>query len=113
MNNVQSSYITTQEAEALTRFQTDYFKKKRRSGELAEGIHWIKLGKSRAAPVRWNKALLLNWIQNYNYLETHIKFIYKYFEDSSGYISTKRSDEIWKYQVKMKELRSIANEKKS
>jgi hypothetical protein len=56
-------FVNKREAEFLTGFSCETLKKWRLSGKLIQGIHWIKIGESDRV-VRYNSALLIDFLQN-------------------------------------------------
>jgi hypothetical protein len=70
-------FITKKQAADLTGFSPDTLKKWRLSGKLTEGIHWIRVGDSDRV-VRYNEALLIDFLQNQSDCHAHQRAIGEY-----------------------------------
>ena len=68
------NFINKRDAEKLTGFSCETLKKWRLSGKLIEGIHWIRVGTSDRV-VRYNSALLIDFLQNHQEPYVHQRAI--------------------------------------
>lgn len=68
-------FVKKQEITRLTGLSDSTLKRYRLSGVLVEEIHWIRLN-SRS--IRYNAKLILNWLQNINDRQAHLRAIEAY-----------------------------------
>jgi hypothetical protein len=82
-------FVNKRDAELLSGFSCETLKKWRLSGKLIQGIHWIKIGDSDRV-VRYNSALLIDFLQNQDDPEAHQRAIDLYIADLPCNQSLKR-----------------------
>ncbi len=61
--------LTTEEACQLLRCETEKLRTYRE--KWIEGIHFVRCGTGRTAPLLYNRELILDWLFNQKALETH------------------------------------------
>jgi hypothetical protein len=65
-------FVNKRKAAELTGFSSHTLKKLRISGDLIEGVHWVK---HNPRVVLYNAALLVDWVQNRHDLHVHQRAI--------------------------------------
>jgi hypothetical protein len=78
----QFEFVTKYEISQLTGLSPATLKRYRLSGRWSEGIHWVKLNER---VIRFNKLLIMDWIQNQDYPRQHQKAIEHYLTTLPSY----------------------------